>query len=96
VRDRLAEVQRQQQAIEERLLEMRRADEEFSHLQEATAGFDPAEYDQAARLIAERASIPGLAEAAAEADAAVLGVPATALPPPLLVAGADDGCRTEL
>jgi hypothetical protein len=71
VRDRLAEVQRQQQAIEERLLEMRRADEEFSQLQEATAGFDPAEYDQAARLIAERASIPGLAGAAAGADAAV-------------------------
>ncbi len=71
VRDRLAGGQRQQQAIEEGLLEMRRADEEFSQLQEATAGVDPAEYDQAARLIAERAAIPGLAKAAAEADATV-------------------------
>ncbi len=69
VRDRLAEVERQQQALEECLLNMRRADDELSQLQEATAGFDPAKYDQAARLIAERAVIPRLAEAAAEADA---------------------------
>jgi AAA domain len=69
VRDRLAEVQRQQQAIEERLLEMRRADDELSQLQEATAGFDAGEYDQMARLIAERAAIPGLAKAVAGADA---------------------------
>lgn len=69
VRDKLVEVENQQQAIEERLLEMRLGDEELSRLREATAGFDPAEYGQAARLIAERAAIPALAEAAAESDA---------------------------
>lgn len=69
VRDKLAEVQEQQEAIEQRLLEMRRADDEFNQLREATAGFDPAEYEQASRLIAERAAIPGLAQAVAEADA---------------------------
>lgn len=70
VRDRLGEVEQQQRAIEDRLVNMRRADDELSQLQETIAGFDPATYDRAARLIAERAAIPGLAEAAAEADAA--------------------------
>jgi hypothetical protein len=69
VRDKLVEVGNQQQAIEERLLEMRRGDEELSRLQEATAGFDPAKYAEAARLVAERAAIPAIAEAATVADA---------------------------
>jgi AAA domain/PLD-like domain len=71
VRARLAEVQRQQETIEERLLEMRRADDELRRLQEATAGFEPAEYDRAAQLIAEKEAILGLAGAATEAAATV-------------------------
>jgi AAA domain/PLD-like domain len=71
VRGKLAEVERRQQAIEDRLLDIRRVDDELRRLQEATAGFDPAEYDRAAQLIAEKEAIPGLAEAAAEADATV-------------------------
>lgn len=73
VQNRLAEVHRQQQNLEDRLLEMRRADEELSQLLEATAGFDSAEYGRAAKLIAKRAAIPDLAEAAAEANAAARG-----------------------
>jgi hypothetical protein len=70
VRDRLTEVQRQQQALEERLLEMRRTDEDLSQLLEATAGFDPSEYGPVANLIAQKAAVPDLAVAAAEAGAA--------------------------
>jgi hypothetical protein len=71
VRSRLAEVEQEQRAIEERLLKLRQVEEELGQLQEATAGFDQAEYDPAVRLIAARAAIPGLAAAAADAAESV-------------------------
>ena len=69
VREQLAEVERQRQAVENRLLVMRQADDELAKLQEATAGFDPVDYGRAVQLLAAEAAIPGLAEAAAKANA---------------------------
>jgi len=62
VRSRLAEVEQEQRAIEDRLLELRQSDEELSQLQSAAAGFDAAEYDKATRLIAVRAAMPRCGE----------------------------------
>lgn len=73
VREQLAEVERQRQAIENRLLVMRQADDELAKLQEATTGFDPANYGRAVQLMAAEAAIPGLAEAAATANATARG-----------------------
>jgi RecA/RadA recombinase len=72
VRKQLADVDRQRQAIESRLLEMWQADEELARLREEITGFDAVQYRQALQLISAEAAIPGLAEAVAQASAALL------------------------
>jgi len=71
VRKQLADVDRQRQAIESRLLEMRQADEELARLQEEITGFDAVQYRQALQLVTAEAAIPDLAQAAAQASAAL-------------------------
>ena len=72
VRDQLTDVDRERQAIETRLLELRQADEELARLQEETAGFDPMLYRRTAELVAAEALIPDLAAAVAQASATAL------------------------
>jgi AAA domain-containing protein/phospholipase D-like protein len=67
VRQQLAEVEQRRKAVEGRLVAMRIDDDELARLQEAVTGFDQEEYRRAARLLVAEASIPALAEAAAQA-----------------------------
>ena len=76
VRKQLADVDRQRQAIEGPLLEMRQADEELARLQEDITGLDAVQYRQALQLITAESAVPGLAEAAAQANAALAGTQA--------------------
>jgi hypothetical protein len=71
VREQVPDDEERRQAIERRLVVLREEADDLARLQEAVAGFDPAQYRQAERRLAAAAAIPGLARAVATAAAHV-------------------------
>lgn len=71
VREQVPDDEERRQAIERRLVVMREEADDLARLQEAVAGFDPAQYRQAEHRLAAAAAIPGLARAVATAGAHV-------------------------